>query len=230
MNFEAKRFTPQPESQKTDTWDLLPVNRINNKHELMHKPGDWEIVDGEWLPILSPLYFSPSSNGYVASEGPEHIRAYHRNKGCSIIPPGSALLEEYADYMGTIPCYNPEMSNSLGKYWCSIFETPDVVGTDVMWNLDVEEWNKFRKLLVKNGIVRLNQTIARSVIQRKQKALSALENSVAGLPKTESRTAMLEKARTALQHMKDSLKTLDAPVQASQKNRKNAKFQVEKEG
>jgi hypothetical protein len=218
MDLTAKQFTPQAFSEVSETRDRLPVQMINNKHELFHKPFDWELKNGTWLPVLSPMPFMASLNNYDMDgvKDCENVRQIFRNKGCACIPNGDQRLGKWANYMATVDAYNPEM-NSVGKYWITIFDSPIMVGNRVKWSRDEKAYDAFRQLLVDVGICTLNATIAGMVIDRKVESLTSMHQVPVTSKSKQTAIELLEKDIAA---MRASLQGLEQPVPAAQPKRR----------
>ena len=219
MDLTAKQFTPQAFSEVSETRDRLPVQMINNKHELFHKPFDWEVVDGRWLPILSVMPFVASLNNYDMDgvKDCENVRQIFRNKGCACIPNGDQRLGKWANYMATIDAYNPDMGNSIGKFWTTVFDSPIMVAGRVKWQRDQRGYDAFRQLLVDVGICTLNATIAAMVIDRKVEALTSMHQ----IPVTsKSKQLAVEALERDIAAMRASTQGLDQPVPAAQPKRR----------
>jgi hypothetical protein len=218
MDLTAKQFSPQAFSEVSETRDRLPVQMINNKHELFHKPFDWELKNGAWLPVLSVMPFMASLNNYDMDgvKDCENVRQIFRNKGCACIPNGDQRLGKWANYMATVDAYNPAM-NSTGKYWITIFDSPIMVGNRVKWSRDEKAYDAFRQLLVDVGICVLNATIAGMVIDRKVEALTSMHQ----VPVTsKSKQLAIELLERDIAAMRASLLGLDQPVPAAQPKRR----------
>ena len=219
MDLTAKQFTPQAFSETSEVRDRLPVEMINNKHELFHKPFAWEVKDGRWLPILSVMPFIASLNNYDLDgvKDCENVRSMFRIKGCACIPNGDQRLGKFKNYMATIDAYNPSMGNSIGKYWTTIFDAPIMVAGRVKWQRDEKAYDEFRQLLVDVGICTLNATIAEMVIDRKVEALTSMHQ----IPVTsKSKQTAVETLEKEIAEMRASLQGLDQPVPASQPKRR----------
>lgn len=218
MDLTAKQFTPQAFSEVSETRDRLPVQMINNKHELFHKPFDWELKNGAWLPVLSVMPFMASLNNYDMDgvKDCENVRQIFRNKGCACIPNGDQRLGKWANYMATVDAYNPEM-NSIGKYWITVFDSPVMVGNRVKWVRDEKAYDAFRQLLVDVGICALNATIAGMVIDRKMESLTSMYQVPVTSKSKQTAIELLEKDIAA---MRASLQGLEQPVPAAQPKRR----------
>lgn len=176
MDLTAKSFSPERVRTSKEARDYLPVEWLNNVHELMHKPLDWEAKGGQWLPILSPIFFLRGLNNYDESgqTDPEAVRRIYRAKGCSCIVPDDDRLGEYKHYIATVPATNPAYG-SVGKYYLTIFESPEMVAGRVIWRRDDKAYDAFRAHLVAAGICIMNSTIAELVIAAKREALATME-------------------------------------------------------
>lgn len=176
MDLTAKSFSPERVRTSKEARDYLPVEWLNNVHELMHKPLDWEAKGGQWLPILSPIFFLRGLNNYDESgqTDPEAVRRIYRAKGCACIVPDDDRLGEYKHYIATVPATNP-VYGSVGKYYLTIFEAPEMVAGRVIWRRDDKAYDAFRAHLVAAGICIMNSTIAELVIAAKREALATME-------------------------------------------------------
>lgn len=176
MDLTAKSFSPERVRTSKEARDFLPVEWLNNVHELVHKPLDWEVKNGQWLPILSPIFFLRGLNNYDdnGQTDPEAVRRIYRAKGCACIVPDDDRLAEYKHYIATVPAANTAYG-SVGKYYLTIFESPEMVAGRVIWRRDEKAYDAFRAHLVAAGIVVMNSTIAELVIAAKREALSTME-------------------------------------------------------
>lgn len=223
MDLTAKSFRPEPVRNSREARDYLPVETLNNVFELMHKPLDWEAKDGRWLPNLSPIFFLSGVNNYddMGVKDPEAVRTIYRRKGCACIVPDDARLGPYMHYIATVPAINPKF-NSYGKYYLTIFESPEMVAGQVVWRRDEEAYDAFRLHLVTSGICVMNATIANLVINQKKSQLSTMEQVPIN---TASKKARIVSLQTTIKDMLTLIKTgnLSGPVAAK------VKFKIDRE-
>jgi len=213
LDLTAKTFRPEPVRHSREQRDYLPVETLNNVFELMHPPLAWELVGSEWLPILSPIHFQKGVNNYDdhGTVDPEAVRTIFRRKGCACILPEDARLGEFMHYIGTVPATNPKF-NSYGKYYLTIFESPEMVAGQVVWRRDMAEFNRFRKHLVTVGICVMSSTIAELVIRAKRTTLATLEQVPVT---TDVKKARLVAMREEITRMEAALPGLAGPAKAA---------------
>lgn len=223
MDLTAKSFSPERVRTSKEARDYLPVEWLNNVHELIHKPLDWEVKDGRWLPVLSPIFFMRGLNNYDdnGQTDPEAVRRIYRAKGCACIVPDDDRLGEYKHYIATVPATNPAYG-SVGKYYLTIFESPEMVAGRVIWRRDEKAFDAFRAHLVDVGICVMNSTIAELVIASKREALSTMEQVPLN---TTSKQRTITKLSADIAAMEQLLTGLAKPKAASVKRT----FRVERD-
>lgn len=222
MDLTAKQFRPEPVNEARDHADYLPCEWINNRYELVHKPFDWEVKDGKWLPVLSPIYMIDGLNNYNTDgvRDPENVRNIYRRKSCECIPPEDDRLGEFKGYMMTIPSYNPQYQSSrVGKYWVTMFDAPVMVAGQVSWERDAEEYDRFRQHLVDVGICVMNATIAKMVIKDRKERLKDYLQIPTG-NESKSRTRAIALLEETIKSMEALVGGLEKPAPAAQPNRK----------
>ena len=211
-DLQAVEFTGRPPSRNREVADFLPVDTVDNDFELIHAPFDWEIVDGEWLPVLHPVYFYPGLNNYTGDTADRDVvRAMHRRKDCVVLDPGNAQLGSYRDYVRTVPAYSVAQERR-GEYYMTMWDTPVKIGNRVSWNRNLKGYNAFRKYLVENGIVKLSQMVVRVVVDVKQQ----IYNRHIGMPvKTPAQQEFNDRLKEELRVMRATkIGDLEAPVPA----------------
>lgn len=225
MDLTAKSFAPERVRNSKEARDYLPIDGfLNNVFELMHKPLDWEAKDGRWLPVLSPIFFLKALNNYDehGHVDPEAVRRIYRAKGCTIIVPDDDRLGEYKHYVATVPATNPQFG-SVGKYYLTIFESPEMVAGKVIWRRDESAYDAFRAHLVDAGIVAMNSTIAELVISAKRESLTTMEQVPLN---TESKRKTIAKLQADITAMEALLVGLEKPKAA---RTKRSAFRVERD-
>lgn len=190
----------EEEAEQGDQIKRLKTETVDNLWEYMHKPYDWEVVtsvteekvtklvDGkkvkvveevaveEVLPILSQIYFYRGLNNYSGPGTEQKVRDHYEEKGCVCIKPNTPRLGEYAKYRLSVQAVNsvPNVGGK-GKFWFSMFERPIDSGSDITWEFYEDDFNDFRRFLIKNEIVKLTPAVAERTIERLRSKLTILK-------------------------------------------------------
>lgn len=211
MSIESKRFTATFQDTGHSKVDYLPVETLNNEWEFIHRPFDWTVAGGKFLPVLTQIFFYKGLNNFVGDH--ETVRAIYRGKGCTCIPYGDQRLGPFAQYRGTVPATNPEF-RSAGVYHISAWESPENIAGETIWSFDQAGYDEFLEHLVDAGIVRIDSTIATICIRRKKHALENLKRIERPRESTKTQIKLME---ADLKAMEKIIPTLKAPVAAIQK-------------
>jgi len=111
-------------------------------------PMRWQLIEGEWLPLLGKMRIDPGLNGVDRSGDDTLCRVNNQKKGWRILPweccppntPGGVYIAEH-DCM-------------QGVHYCEAWETPRHLGTRVLPSvIDTEGYVNFLRWLVREGHV-----------------------------------------------------------------------------
>jgi len=219
MSTESVFFRPEPVVANSDSRrNYLPVERINNRFELIAKPFAWEVKGGKWLPVLSPIFFQRGLNNYddQGVTDPEAVRSIYRRKSCVCIDPNDPRLGAsvtkggFANYIAAVPATNPAFG-STGRYYLLWCESPVETAGEVVWRMDMKAYDAFRQHLVDADIVKIDRSIADIVISKKKAQLSAMEMVPMN---TEAKVNRLAAMKAEISAMVKALKGLAAPKAA----------------
>ena len=134
----------------------------------MHNPLSWEYCDemDSWLPVLSQLSEEAGVNGVQQSgRGADstHARVHFMDEGYTIL--------DYTE-LGYLTRYR---CRTGGYYYCDIHARPKDISGHVIWTLDTEQHNAFKKALLDNGYIDMvDPDICDMLTDRFQKRLRRL--------------------------------------------------------
>jgi len=200
---------------------------------LGHLPQRWDFDDatGQFLPSLSTLCFSPGVQGARAlRDGPDGrprmdtsaVKNHFNAKDGVIINPGDKRLGEYGAYQQTA-------ENDAGAIInCSIFESWDVIGQEVWWEHNTDEYRKFRQLLISEGVIeQINPRIRQKKIDLQTRDIHELQRRYGASPSHEGLRSELGHAVARLRAMQDGIPLADADALIRAEGRQVAPVEVD---
>lgn len=178
------------------------------------KRWDWDDMLGRFLPQVLRISFSPGVQGTKAlRNGPDGrqqmdtsaARASFERKGGTLINPADRRLGPYARYQQML------VNDAGAEVHASIFETADVVGEDVFWADNPEEFRRFRQLLLDEEIVpAMHERVHAIKVSAQEVVVAELQQRYGAQPAHGGLRTELETAVGRLRAMRDGIPTADA--------------------
>jgi len=169
---------PVLKEERFDATHLPRRVRPNKPFFLAHLPQRWEPVPTkvdkktgvvqsvEWLPQLGPVPIDPGVNGVTkigrAPANPEPAIAHWQSRGGVVLRHGDPRLGKWKNYMSEFPS-----AWKGAPVFRDMFTQIEVLGDMVEEEVDAEEYNAFRRHLVKEHFVQpINVMVVRKSLAR----------------------------------------------------------------
>ena len=215
IQVKGKRLDPTVDGPEAK---LLPRKMAPGRPQFVlgHLPQRWNFDDmvGEFLPSLSTICFSAGVQGARAlrdgADGRKRldtsaVQAHFRSKDGVIIDPADKRLGEFRGYQQEV------QNDALHTINCSIFETWDVIGKEVWWDHETDEYRKFLRLLMAEEIIQpINPRVRRRMIELQERDVKEMQRRYGASPSHEGLRGELEHAVARLRAMRDGIPTADA--------------------
>jgi len=215
LKIQGQRLDPT-----TDSPDARPLPRRKAPHRapflLGHLPKRWDWDDdlGRFLPQLTTLTFMSGVQGTIAGRaGPDGrprmntaaSRAHFTGKGGTLIDPSDSRLGKYRGYQQRV-------ENDAGadvNY--TIFESYDLIGDDVWWDHNAEEYREFCLLLLDTEILTaIHPRVRQRRMEIQWRAVEDLRKRFGRNPAHDGLKTQLEVAEATHRAMRDKIPTADA--------------------
>lgn len=135
-----------------------------------HHPQAWEVVDGEWLPVLKPIFAVPGVNGckVLRTKQPDGsirtqviastMKADMEQKGWRFLDERAPVLVSRDGELVEEAGYLDEIEGDRGTFYCSVWWTPEVQGYGrraqaVKGDFDQAGYDATRRRLVEQGAI-----------------------------------------------------------------------------
>lgn len=181
-----------------------------------HLPKRWDFDDtiGRFVPSLSTIVFSAGVQGCRARKpGPNGeerldtagVLQHFRDKGGVAIDPADPRLGPYRGYQQRV-------KNDAGaEINFSIFESYDVIGNDVWWDHNADEYRKFQQQLLDEGVIPpIHPRVKQHRIGMQERDVRELQKRYGNMPSHEGLASELEYAIGRLRAMREEIPTADA--------------------
>lgn len=215
LKVQGKRLDPSG-----DQADARALNRRKAPGRpnfwLGHLPKRWDFDDaiGKFVPSLSTIVFSAGVQGCRARRpgpnGEERLDTaavldHFRAKGGVAIDPADPRLGPYRGYQQRVH------NDGGGEVNFSIFESYDVIGDDIWWAHNAEEYRSFQALLLKEGVIPpIHPRVRERRIEMQEHDVGELRKRFGNAPSHEGLATELEYATARLRAMREEIPTADA--------------------
>jgi len=207
----------------TDSPDSKPLPRrgapARGAFKMGHLPFRWDWDDelGRFLPQLSTLTFMPGVQGTRAmrkgADGRERLDtsaavAHFKAKGGVVIEPDDHRLTDFR-------AYQQRVQNDAGAdVNFSIFESFDVIGGEVWWDHNTDEFRRFRLLLLESGMVApIHSRVKKRLVELQNATINDLRKRFGRNPAHDGLRTELEVAEARALAMTEGISTADAIAQ-----------------
>lgn len=187
-------FNAQPAQRPQAMRDLLPLP-ANGTWWYMHHPSRWQLIDGEWLPMLGQMVAEPGVNKVDKDGNTDLTEIAKRKQGWTIIP----WEIEPGGY-----CIAWEGRN--GPVHLSKWEHPQMLAGQVRIKSDTAGYWAFCKRLLVDGVISVpDEAFIDAIIERQLQRVETLRKaapthpaSALVLPSEEATLAEMSDAKVKL--------------------------------